>query len=133
MLVCARLRHVAGTQWGNKKYMNLKHLEAAFERRPYCRLTSFSRSLQTFLRIILTVPAILNLLRAILKKCFSMKYLHPPNRWFPLRTTKKDPIQQKAVSDLFSFQNLFTQSGNNTGTNRTAAFTDSETETFFDR
>ena len=29
MLVCARLRHVAGTQWGNKKYMNMKHLEAA--------------------------------------------------------------------------------------------------------
>ena len=26
MLVCARLRHVAGTQWGNKKYMNMKHL-----------------------------------------------------------------------------------------------------------
>ncbi len=26
MLVCARLRHVAGTQWG-KKYMNMKHLE----------------------------------------------------------------------------------------------------------
>ena len=25
MLVCARLRHVAGTQWGCKKYM--KHLE----------------------------------------------------------------------------------------------------------
>ena len=23
MLVCARLRHVAGTQWGNKKYMNI--------------------------------------------------------------------------------------------------------------
>ena len=21
-LVCARLRHVAGAQWGNKKYMN---------------------------------------------------------------------------------------------------------------
>ena len=31
MLVCAWLRHVAGTQWGNKKYMNMKHLEAAFE------------------------------------------------------------------------------------------------------
>ena len=30
MLVCARLRHVAGTQWGSKKYMNMKHLEAAF-------------------------------------------------------------------------------------------------------
>ena len=29
MPVCARLRHVAGTQWGNKKYMNMKHLEAA--------------------------------------------------------------------------------------------------------
>ena len=27
MLVCARLRHVAGTQWGAKKYMNMKHLE----------------------------------------------------------------------------------------------------------
>ena len=26
-----RLRHVAGTQWGNKKYMNMKHLEAAIE------------------------------------------------------------------------------------------------------
>lgn len=27
MLVCARLRHVAGTQWGGKRYMNMKHLE----------------------------------------------------------------------------------------------------------
>jgi transposase-like protein len=27
MLVCARLRHIAGTRWGNKKYMNMKHLE----------------------------------------------------------------------------------------------------------
>ena len=31
MQVCARLRHVAGTQWGNKKYMNIKHLEAALD------------------------------------------------------------------------------------------------------
>ncbi len=31
MLVCARLHHVAGTQWGNKKYMNRKHLETAPE------------------------------------------------------------------------------------------------------
>lgn len=31
MLVCARLRHVAGTQWGNKKYMNMKHLEDILE------------------------------------------------------------------------------------------------------
>ena len=28
MLACARLRHVASIQWGNKKYMNMKHLEA---------------------------------------------------------------------------------------------------------
>ena len=31
MLVCARLRHVAGTQWGDKKYMNMKHLEAVLD------------------------------------------------------------------------------------------------------
>ena len=31
MLVCARLRHVAGTQWGNKKYMSMKHLEALLD------------------------------------------------------------------------------------------------------
>ena len=31
MLVCARLRHVAGTRWGNKKYMNMKHLASAAE------------------------------------------------------------------------------------------------------
>lgn len=27
MLVRARLRYVVGTQWGSKKYMNIKHLE----------------------------------------------------------------------------------------------------------
>jgi putative transposase len=27
MLVCARLRHVAGTQWGSKRYMSMKHFE----------------------------------------------------------------------------------------------------------
>ena len=31
MLVCARLRHVAGTQWGNKKYMNMRYLKAALK------------------------------------------------------------------------------------------------------
>ena len=31
MLFCVRLRQVAGTQWGNKKYMNMKHLEATLE------------------------------------------------------------------------------------------------------
>jgi len=24
-------RHMAGTQWGNKKYMNMKHLEAVMD------------------------------------------------------------------------------------------------------
>lgn len=27
MLVCARLRHVTGTQWGTKRYMSMKSLE----------------------------------------------------------------------------------------------------------
>ena len=31
MLVCARLSHVDGTQWGNKKYMNMKYMEAVLE------------------------------------------------------------------------------------------------------
>ena len=31
MLVCVRLHYVAGTQWGNKKYMDMKHLEAALD------------------------------------------------------------------------------------------------------
>ena len=37
MLVCARLRHVASTQWGSKKYMNMKHLEAVSEDAPMAR------------------------------------------------------------------------------------------------
>ena len=39
MLVCARLRHVAGTQWGNKKYMNMKHLETSSKAASRCWLT----------------------------------------------------------------------------------------------
>ena len=31
MEMCIRDSHVAGSQWGNKKYMNMKHLEAAIE------------------------------------------------------------------------------------------------------
>jgi transposase-like protein len=27
MLVCARLRHVASTAWGTKRYMSMKHLD----------------------------------------------------------------------------------------------------------
>ena len=29
MPVCARLRHATSTQWGTKKYINMKHLETA--------------------------------------------------------------------------------------------------------
>jgi hypothetical protein len=29
MLVCARLRHVAGTQWGTKRYMSMKYFTEA--------------------------------------------------------------------------------------------------------
>ena len=50
MLVCARLRHVAGTQWGCKKYMNMKHLETALDDAPLP--ADFTQpSLQTILRI----------------------------------------------------------------------------------
>lgn len=31
MLVRAKLRHATGTQWGNKKHMNMQHLDAAFD------------------------------------------------------------------------------------------------------
>ena len=53
MLVCARLRHVAGTQWGCKKYMNMKHLEAAMDDVSIAGWLQVCRSLQTNLRIIL--------------------------------------------------------------------------------
>ena len=28
MLVCARLRHVAGSSWGTKRYLNMEHLKS---------------------------------------------------------------------------------------------------------
>jgi putative transposase len=31
MLVCARLLHEADNQWGNNKYMHMKHLETVLE------------------------------------------------------------------------------------------------------
>ena len=51
MLVCARLRHVAGTQWGCKKYMNMKHLEAALDDASIAGWLQVCRSLQINLRI----------------------------------------------------------------------------------
>ena len=53
MMVCARLRHVAGTQWGCKKYMNMKHLEAAIDDAFIAGRLQVCRSLQINLRIIL--------------------------------------------------------------------------------
>ena len=53
ILVCARLRYVAGTQWGNKKYMNMKHLEAAVEDASIAGCLHSVQSLQTNLRKIL--------------------------------------------------------------------------------
>ena len=53
MLVCARLRHVAGTQWGNRKYMNMKHLEDALEDASIAGWLHLYQDLQTNLRKIL--------------------------------------------------------------------------------
>ena len=50
MLVCVRLRHVAGTQRGNKKYMNMKHLEATIEDVSVAGRLHSCQSLQTNLR-----------------------------------------------------------------------------------
>ena len=30
-VITLRIRHVAGTRWGSKKYMNMKHLEAVMD------------------------------------------------------------------------------------------------------
>ena len=44
MLACARLRDVAGTQWGNKKLYEHEALGDGSARRLHCRLASFSRN-----------------------------------------------------------------------------------------
>ena len=51
MLVCARLRHVTGTQWGQQEIHEYEASGGGSGRRRCCRLTSFSRSLQINLRI----------------------------------------------------------------------------------
>ena len=50
MLVCARLRHVVGTQWGNKKYMNMKYLEVTLEDTSIAGCFHSCQGLQTNLR-----------------------------------------------------------------------------------
>ncbi len=50
MVVCARLRHVAGTQWGNKKQMNMKHLEVDTLAPPLPADFIYLRACKLFLR-----------------------------------------------------------------------------------
>ena len=50
MPVCARSRHVAGIQWGNTKYMNMKHLEALLEDASIAGRLRLCQVLQTILR-----------------------------------------------------------------------------------
>ena len=45
MLVCTQLRHGIGTQWGNKEYINLKHLDTVLED------TSIAGLLYSYLRL----------------------------------------------------------------------------------
>lgn len=41
MLVCARLRHVAATDWGSKRYLNMDHLfELEFQCQAYDQFTA---------------------------------------------------------------------------------------------
>ena len=47
---CAGFRYVAGTQWGNKKYMKMMHLEVN-EKSHHRRLISLNQRRQTNLRI----------------------------------------------------------------------------------
>jgi len=53
MLVCARLRHVAGTPVRQQEIHEHEALGGSSGRRFHCQLTSFIRSLQKILRIIL--------------------------------------------------------------------------------
>ncbi|MDY4708798.1 MAG: transposase, partial [Candidatus Treponema excrementipullorum] len=56
MLVCARLRHVAGTQWGNKKYMNMKHLEDPLRTPPLPADFIYTRICKPICAKFLTLP-----------------------------------------------------------------------------
>ena len=61
MLVCTRLRHVAGTPVGQQEIHEHEALGGSSGRHLHCQLTSFIRSLQKILRIILdeTRPGIM--------------------------------------------------------------------------
>ena len=48
MLACARLRHTAGTQWGDKKHMNMKYLEAALGNAPLLDDFTYAKACKPF-------------------------------------------------------------------------------------
>ena len=56
MLVCAQLRHVADPQWGNKKYMSMKPLEAAVEDASIAGDFIHTRGCKPFCEKSLTLP-----------------------------------------------------------------------------
>ena len=56
MLVCARLRHMAGTQWGNKKYMSMKRLEVLVEDVTIVSKLYLFRRLRTIYANLMTLP-----------------------------------------------------------------------------
>ena len=59
MLVCVRLRYVADTQQGNKKYINMKHLEAVLEDTSIAGRLHLSQILQTkFAKNVDTTPSL---------------------------------------------------------------------------
>ena len=68
MLVCARLRHVAGTQWGNKKYMNMKHLEEPLRMPPLLADFIYTRICKLICAKFLTLPIYLQLILRIFNK-----------------------------------------------------------------
>ena len=67
MLVCVRLRHVAGTQWGNKKYMNMKHLETSLEDFSIAGSPHSARACKPICAQLLTVPSKVKLVAKMLK------------------------------------------------------------------
>ncbi len=100
MLVCARLRHVAGTQWGNKKYMNMKHLEAALEDVSIACCPHSAGVCKPILRITLdSTESLLQRSREENKipiKCDESYNLHPKQNERAIRKTKAPNSKTKA-------------------------------------
>lgn len=61
MLACARLRHVAGTQWGKQEIHEHETFGGVVYRLLRCRLTSFFQSTFSFCDKSLTLPIVLQI------------------------------------------------------------------------